>query len=74
MHIVDSTLLSAKNGLFSFWDYSVGDCVIWDSQSLRTWLPFAHSVEAATLFLHLIISCVSVGFAFKSENISQREN
>lgn len=35
VHIMYSDLLVTKNGLFSFSDYSVDECVIWDNERLR---------------------------------------
>lgn len=50
--------------------------VVWDNQRLRIWSRFlscARSVEAAKLSLHLVIFCISAGFAFESENIFFKE-
>lgn len=78
---MDSNLLSTKNGLFSFPDYSVDDlCDLGQSEP--------ENLAAASCLLHILLKklnsvsswffgvffCTSVEFVFETENIFQREN
>ena len=83
MHIMDSNLLSTKNGLFSFSDYSVDDlCDLEQSEPenlavasclLYILLKQLNSVSRV-VFPFFFFFCMSVVFAFETENIFQRKN
>lgn len=83
MHIMDSNLLSTKNGLFSFSDYSVDDlCDLGQSEPenlavasclLYILLKQLNSVSSV-VFSFFFFFGISVVFAFETENIFQREN
>ena len=84
MHIMDSNLLSTKNGLFSFSDYSVDDlCDLGQSEPenlavasclLYILLKQLNSVSSVVFSFFFFFFGISVVFAFETENIFQREN
>ena len=81
---MDSNLLSTKNGLFSFSDYSVDDlCDLGQSEPenlavasclLHILLKQLNSVSSWGFFCCFFCVCASVEFVFETENIFQREN